>query len=149
MVKQLALFGVYVGATVVAMVLIPSVRSALLLGLAVGIVIISLLTLHAARYRLPNEGWLHWYKRVMLSSWKKGWKYYYCLLACGHNVQIRSSCQPRREDVVWCPAHSRTHAEQTRVALVNTENAPGVRIVTGAILDDDLLPYFLTGGEDA
>jgi len=148
MVKQLVLFTLYLCGLIAAIVLVPAARPALIFGLVLGLTFAGLTTLYAARYRLPNEGWWHWFMRVM-SPARKGWERYYCLLACEHNAQIRSSRQPRRDDVAWCPAHSRTHAEQTRVVLVNTENAPGVRTVTGVVLDDDLLPYFLIGGEDA
>lgn len=144
--KELTISAVYLAGIITAIVLVPSARLGLSVGLAMGLFVAIMVSIHAARYRLPTEGWLHWYRRIMFSGWKKGRKYYYCLLDCRHHVQILSSRVPRRGEVVWCPAHHRTHAFQAQVELVNAYAVRGEKTVTGAVLDEDLLAEW---GEDA
>lgn len=142
MLKQLAGVAAFFAILISAIVLFPKARPGLVAALMGAVLVVGLTTLHAARYRLPTEGWAHWWKRVMFPSSRKGWKRYYCLLDCQHNVLIHSSRAPRHGDVAWCPAHHRTHAEQTRVVLVNAHADHGLRVVTGVVLDDDLIPDF-------
>lgn len=139
MFKNLMATAAFVTAVVIVAVLVPTARWPFLAGAAGGLAIGVLLTVHAARYRLPTEGWAHWFRRVTTPNLTKGWQYYRCILECDHHAVIRSSRQPRRGDIVWCPGHHRTRAEQTRVALVNTQPDLQHRPVVGAALDEDLL----------